>query len=386
MSGTITPVPSLAPNTDALGDEPVSSPELAVDATHEPTVTASPSPSVSMSTIVAPASEGPLEVPEVITFPESISIGGGVDVDITVVLDEVSSSLKEDIYLLTDATASMTEEIRTIQERFGSLIAARRNASVDVAFGVGFYRDEEDETNFENVQPITNNTDVVTTAINSLVAEGTTDGAEANLFALSQVATQDSIGWRDGSRKILVYMGDAPGHEPTCPKGGSPITRDVVIDQLNERGIAVVATNFAASKRKGLNDVTYSSEGPNFGCPSRTKSGKGQANQITSETLGALEQASNPKTLIDVIRDTIGGLDQELDVTAMDCSDVVQISFSPQLPISIAAGETKTITEKATIMPSACEFPDGFKCEININLSGVGIRQTIQTTSISGCT
>ena len=326
-----------------------------------------------------------MELPEFISFPSEVSIGGSIDVEVTVVLDEVSSSLKEDIFLLADATASMKEEIEMIQMRFGNLVAARRNASSDVSFGVGFYRDEQDSVSFMNIQPITNNIDAVTTAINSLVAEGDTDDAEANLYALSQVATLDSIGWRDGSRKILVYMGDAPGHEPTCPGGGTPITRDVVIDQLNEKGIAVVATNFAESEREGLNDVTYSSENSEYACPTFTKARGGQASQITSETLGALEQASNPKTLVDVIRDTIGKLDQELDVTTMDCGDLVDISFTPELPISIASGETKVIFERAKIMPAACAHPEGFKCEIKINLSGVGIRQTIQTTSITGC-
>ena len=334
---------------------------------------------------VGPDAEGPVAVPERILFPEAVIVGGTVDVDVTVVLDEVSSSLKEDIYFLTDATASMDVEITSAQQRFGDLVRARKNASIDVAFGVGFYRDEEDTLNFQNVQPVTKNIDEVIAAINSLTAEGTSDKPEGNLFALSQVATQDSIGWRDGSRKILVYMGDAPGHEPSCPSGSAQLTRNVVVDQLNAKGIAVVGTNFGPSLQAGLNAGTLSAQGPTFGCPVDTETAGGQASRITSGTLGALQLASNPRNLIDVITETIESLDQELDASTMDCAGRVAISFTPELPITIGSGETRSISERAVIMPAACEFPDGFTCKIDLVLSGVGVRQIIQTTSIEGC-
>lgn len=359
--------------------------EKTVTPTPTTTPTPTPTPTPSMVPIVGPISEGPIEIPESITFPSDITIGGTVEVEVTVVLDEVSSSLREDIYLLSDATGSMREEIASAQDRFGMLVAARQNASLDVAFGVGFYRDEEENPNFKNVQAITKNIASVITAIDSLFATGGADNPEANLFALSQVATQDSIGWREGTRKILVYFGDAPGHEPTCAADSVALTRDVVVDQLNAKGIAVVGTNFASNVNGGLNAATFSARGATFGCPSEETSPSGQASRITGGTMGALKLASDPKDLIELITETIGSLDQELSAETMDCAGRVAVTFSPDLPISISPGETKTIIERAEILPGACEFPDGFTCTIDINLSGVGVKQTIATTSIAGC-
>lgn len=343
-----------------------------------------PTPTPSPSQI--PISEGPIMVPTILQFPPEIEIGGTINVTIEVTVDDVSSSTMEDFYLLSDATGSMAEEIREVQENFDMLVDARRNASGDVAFGVGFYRDEEDIPPFENLQSLTTNLGLVDTAIASLNAVDGGDIPEANLFAISEVATNPSIGWRDGSRKILVYFGDAPGHEPTCPADSVPLTRDVVVDQLNEIGIAVVATNFAASNTEGLNAATTSANGANFGCPGPVvNSPSGQADAITSGTLGSIRRIADSGSLIDQILDAVTALPQELSVSTTDCDGRVAITFRPDLPLLIAAGETRSIVEEATILPGACEFPDGFTCEINLNLSGVGVRQTIATTSIAGC-
>lgn len=99
------------------------------------------------------------------------------------------------------------------------------------------------------------------------MANGGGDIPEANLHALSEVATSSSIGWREGTRMILVYFGDAPGHEPTCPSGRR-LTRENIIDQLNEKGIAVIATNFGNSN-SGLNAPTFSATGSTSGCGAR---------------------------------------------------------------------------------------------------------------------
>lgn len=304
---------------------------------------------------------------------------------VNVTVDDVSSTTREDFYLLSDATGSMTAQIASVQDRFGMLVNARREASGDVAFGVGYYRDEEDSPPFENLQSITKDLGAVDNAINRLEAKDGGDTPEANLFAINQVATESSIGWREGSRKILVYFGDAPGHEPTCPAGSGPLTRDAVVNQLNDKGIAVVSTNFATAANQGLDAATFSARGPTFGCPAQETTPVGQATRITSGTLGALRLSNDPRALIDVILESIESLPQELSVSTTDCDGKVAITFAPDLPIKIAAGETKTIIERAMILPGACEFPDGFTCEINLDLSGVGVKQTIQTTTIAGC-
>ncbi len=55
----------------------------------------------------------------------------------------------------------------------------------------------------------------VTTAVNTWSAADGSDIPEGQLFALQQVA-DPAIGWRPGSKRILVWFGDAPGHDPVC--------------------------------------------------------------------------------------------------------------------------------------------------------------------------
>src|SRR5207249_1219633 len=54
-------------------------------------------------------------------------------------------------------------------------------------------------------------------AINAWQADGGGDTPEAQLFALDQVAQCPGTGWRPGAKRIIVWFGDAPGHEPVCP-------------------------------------------------------------------------------------------------------------------------------------------------------------------------
>lgn len=333
---------------------------------------------------VTEVTEGPLSFPSVLEFPQDVVLGGTFRVEVTISVDDVSSASREDYYFLADATESMREEIETTKNDFQKLIDARSSASGSVAFGVGYFRDEKDRPAFKNVQRITEDFSRVRSGINSLQASGGGgDEPEANLYALSQVATSNEIGWRQGTRKVLVYFGDAPGHEPTCPFEVT-LTRRDVIRQLNRKGIAVVATNFG-SATTGLNAPTFSTEAPLFSCgvPRTTKGGQGT--DIARGTKGVLQPAGNPTKLFDVILGAVESLDQELSVVTNNCAGKVDIKFDPKLPIRIAAGETKTIIETATILPGACRTPQGFTCEIEILLSGVGVKQVIQTTHIAGC-
>lgn len=327
--------------------------------------------------------EGPIELPSVIQFPDMVLVGGTVEVEVTVNVDEVSSASREDFYLLSDATGSMSGQIAEVQADFERLIQARRNASGSVAFGVGFYRDEADTPTFMNLQGLTEDLGKVRTAIAQLEAKDGGDTPEANLYGLRQVATRDEIGWRTGTRRILTYFGDAPGHEPSC-LSGDRLTREDVIDDLNEQGIAVIATNFG-NINSGLNGNTFSPpSGPGSCGPTENTRGN-QGTEIAEGTAGELILASDPRELIDVIVEAVQSLDQELSAITTDCDGKVEIEFDPMLPIRIAAGETRTIMETARILPGACAEPDGFTCEIDIQLSGVGVRQVIQTTTIAGC-
>lgn len=56
----------------------------------------------------------------------------------------------------------------------------------------------------------------VTGAVATWSASGGSDGAEGQFFALHALAVDPAIGWRPGARRIVVWFGDYPGHDPIC--------------------------------------------------------------------------------------------------------------------------------------------------------------------------
>lgn len=166
--------------------------------------------------------------------------------------------------------------------------------SSNVAFGVGYYRDESDSDAFTNVQAITQKVGLFQNAINSFTAEGGGDVPEGVLNALYHVATKKAIGWRPDSRHIIVYFGDAAEHEPTCI-GGLKLTRKNVIAALKKAKITAVAVSFTRGSYLGLNGLTTS-----FACSDvKGVTAGNQASDITAATGGTVVEAEEQIKLID---------------------------------------------------------------------------------------
>lgn len=286
---------------------------------------------------------------------------------------------KEDLYLLSDATGSMGSAIRSAQTKFRDVVAKRRAASGDVAFGVGFYRDEGTsglDSGFRNLQSITTDETAVQSAISELRPSGGGDRDEANLVALYKVATLGSIGWREGARRILVYFGDNPGHEPTCV-GGLELTRANVITALKAKEITVVAASFGS---RGL-DATPT----RFGCTSGS-AGSGQASAITSSSGGALVSSSDQSKLVEQIESTVGGLSLTYMADTSECNGKVSVSYSPVFPFSLGPGASRVVTQTVTIEPGICETGGSFTCKIKYTASGGDLpTTTVKVTRVSGC-
>lgn len=285
----------------------------------------------------------------------------------------------EDFYLLSDATGSMRTAISAVQDRFRNVVQARSEASSDVQFGVGFYRDENDPGfGFVNLQSMTSSISDVLSAIDMLTAEGGGDRPEANLVALYSLATGAGIGWRPDARKIVVYFGDSPGHEPTCFSGVTA-TRNSVVAALNEWGITVVAASFDG----GLDAATSS-----FGCSTATTStGPGQGTAITSGTGGALVDSSDQEGLIESIIAAVGSLSQDIEVDTSDCDGKLDVQFQPALPITASPGDMVTITESVTATEAICAEGPEFSCTVRF-LAGGGLlgEQVLNARTVHACT
>src|SRR5262249_24321912 len=117
--------------------------------------------------------------------------------------------------------------------------------------GVGNYKDfaQGDPYGFQHQLSPTNVAATVTAAINAWSPSGGGDGPEANLFALDSLAVPPggTIGWRPGSKRVIVWFGDAPGHAPVCTavSGAPPVTEASATAKLVTQQIAVLAISTA---------------------------------------------------------------------------------------------------------------------------------------------
>lgn len=177
------------------------------------------------------------------TFSAEIEVGDTVTISKTVTITPEVTSAKVDVFFLTDTTGSMGGLISSVKTS-ASAILTGTSALGDVAFGVGEYKDFTDAYAYRLNQDITKDTAAVQAGINLMGASGGGDTPEANLFGLEQAATGAS--WRDGSKRILVWFGDAPGHDPS---GG--VTEAGAIAALNGEGIVVEALDTGSLNSTG---------------------------------------------------------------------------------------------------------------------------------------
>eukprot|EP01023_Acetabularia_acetabulum_P022396 TRINITY_DN2203_c0_g1_i1.p1 TRINITY_DN2203_c0_g1~~TRINITY_DN2203_c0_g1_i1.p1 ORF type:complete len:357 (+),score=44.92 TRINITY_DN2203_c0_g1_i1:161-1072(+) len=167
----------------------------------------------------------------------------------------VSENKPLDVYFLADNTGSMKDEISMVASRarflFDQLAAS---TTENIRFGVGAYRDFGDDFVFQNLLALTEENldlpvelDPIVQSMNSWSAIGGGDDPEAQLYALYQIGTKfyEQIGWRGNAVKIVVWFGDAPGHDPSgefiARKKVVPITEQVVIEVLTKKDIRVSA-------------------------------------------------------------------------------------------------------------------------------------------------
>ena len=147
-----------------------------------------------------------------------------------------------------------------------------------MAYGVGEYRDcGRRPFVYRLNQDITTDTAVVQTGINAWVACGGGDWEEGQLYALYQVA--NTVAWRPGSTRIIIWFGDAPGHDPAGPPPG--VTEAEAIAALVAQTIKVMALD--------LGSLNY----------------YGQAQRIADATNGKYYSGINPDQIVTDIQNAI---------------------------------------------------------------------------------
>jgi hypothetical protein len=229
---------------------------------------------------------------------------------ITVTIPKNAGPAKADIYFLADTTGSMSAILGAVQAGANNILGALSALGADLMFGVGNYKDFEsrDPYAFERQVSLTNAAPVVAGAINSWSAAGGGDIPEADLFGLDSLAVPPggSIGWRAGSKRIIVWFGDAPGHDPICAavSGGAAITEASVTAKLVAEGMSVLAISTA---NPGLDDdpkkdaTGYVAKcGPPGGTP-------GQGTRIANASGGKFVTGINAGNIVNAIIGLVSG-------------------------------------------------------------------------------
>ncbi|MGH9632978.1 MAG: PEP-CTERM sorting domain-containing protein [Bryobacteraceae bacterium] len=204
------------------------------------------------------------------------TVGGTATVRKTVTISPQTTA-PVDLFFLTDTTGSMGGAIGNVRSGFSSVVTTVGGLATDVTYGAGQYKDITDAFTYSLDQDLTSNTALVQSAINGWSAGGGGDTPEGNLFALEEVATTTS--WRPGSRRILIWTGDAPGHDP---RNGS--TEESATDALIAAAVEVIS--ISATSGPGINST-------------------GQAQRISDDTGGQFLGSFSSSALVDEIEEAL---------------------------------------------------------------------------------
>ena len=256
------------------------------------------------------------------SYSATLSVGESTTIRKVVTVDSAGSP-KVDVFFLADTTGSMGPSLTAVKNSAASILSAAAGLG-DIAFGVGEYKDRLDAYAYRLNTDITTNLSAAQSGLGRWSAGGGNDYPEANLFALKQVA--DTTSWRPGSERILVWFGDAPGHDPSLG-----VTEAQATAALVNKGIQVEAINVGTLSNINLDTCTLvprcraSSEGG----PSRS----GQASRITAATGGSLRNSTNSAAIVAVIKNAINNAISQYTEVALDTS-----ATPAGLDVSVAPG------------------------------------------------
>ena len=245
-----------------------------------------------------------------------------------------------DIFFLADTTGSMGAAIGNVQSNSASIINQVLAAQPTAQFGVGEYKDITDPYVYRLNTPITASVAAAQAGIGLWSASGGGDLPEGQLSALEQLATSPLTNFRTGSSRIVVWFGDAPGHDPR--NGSTEISATAA---LVGAGIRVIAIS------TGANQLNSS----------------GQASRIATATGGSFLPGANDNQVAAAILSGLSNL--PVTVThAVNCPAGVSASLSPASQTAVS-GSSFTFSE--TYGVNAGTLAGTYVCTVNFLLNGI---------------
>lgn len=313
---------------------------------------------------------------------------------------------KLDVYFLADNTDSMGPILGALQSATGSIVNTPALAGSDVAFGVARYTDPYDgdfghqKNSFEVLQtPTTVQSDVAKATKKWAALKVGGDASEGQFYALDQLAEPAGglVGWRSGSKRIILWIGDYPGHDPVC-SSVSQLSYDIseasVTAKLVSEQIAIIALDCLWLDADPLTSVlsdTWSSD--YSGACATTGGSAGQASRLAAATGGSYLFGFNVTTVVGLL------IDQMVSV-AKTLSNIVLVPTGQEIPpfvatISPAAGHGPLDMSMAHQISFDVKFVGTEPCDgppdqvlngtLDIVADGVVIGQKPVTITVPAC-
>jgi hypothetical protein len=312
-------------------------------------------------------------------------------------INESAQKKSLQVYLLADVTGSMGGVLNQVQTHAVTLTTLILDEFPLAQFAAGEYRDLP-HTN----PPFSALTDfgpegdasAALSAISSWTASGGSDGPEGQFYALHQIATAGAgtADWDPSPSKahVLVWFGDAPGHDPICSAVSSlpyDITEATVTTDLIDAGIIVIAISTPTGYPLGLNDDPGLYSFDYTICASGGSAG--QATRIAAAT-GGLDLTSTVEGIVPTIVAAVTTV-VPATVTVIpvnDCTPGLDVTFDPPISIANAGDEvcmTESIKADGSLAPgSIAECEVQFVNNDNLNIGGPQ-EVTVKVLNVSKC-
>jgi len=313
--------------------------------------------SISIEVINSPygGGRGYIRVMPILSPPEVEAIvfpGQSIQIQKTVRTPAIAPM--PDVYFLADTTGSMYTVVAAVQAAAGTILNTISALDPSAQFGAGWYKDFPYDTAAWGASSI-GDAATALAIIAGWEGSGGYDGPEGQFAALFNLATDSSISWRDGSSRILVWFGDAPGHDPIPADftGHLDLDEATVTAALVAAGIRVIAISTTTGYPAGLDDDPtwgawdYQDVVPGY-IPGGTP---GQATRIAAATGGLVMTGIDADNIVDAILTSLASLPVNVSMES-DASWPLEVIFTPNI-VTVPSGTVATFTETISVASDA---------------------------------
>ncbi len=127
-----------------------------------------------------------------------------------------------DVFIAIDTTGSMSGGIADAKSEANAIVTGVQASVPDTQFAAAQFRDFGDSPEYQLLHSMTSSASAISTALSPLFAGGGGDAPEAYNLVFNKSYTDGAIGWRSGTRKFVIVIGDAQPHGDLASQGLGP--------------------------------------------------------------------------------------------------------------------------------------------------------------------